>query len=113
MIGLSSYRAITAPIKEDTHDLEQSLKQMPAFIEEAICNQSLKGLIATYLSNDAIAVERAITKLVDGYLHEWVSDQRRRSKVYVTDTEILSDGIRMFREIAKVHPIGLPAERVK
>jgi hypothetical protein len=114
--GISSYAAINAPVEEDTSDLRKTLKQMPAFIEEAFGVESRKDFISAYLAGDAIELERAVHRMVNSYLQDWLEDQRKSlttRRVFTTDTELLSAGIRMFQETARRYPIGLPAERAK
>ena len=63
------------------------LAELPAFIEEALSNVSLKGIIAAYTSPPArgCGVGLAIYKAVTEYAEQWVDDWMARHPEPLTD----------------------------
>lgn len=59
------------------------LAELPAFIEEALSNVSLKGIISAYLSGAPV-----VTKIKDAtekYAEQWVDDWMARHKEPLSD----------------------------
>lgn len=87
--------------------LEATLMSLPAFVEEAIGEASLAGMIAAWQADDGIELQRQMTKVVTDYVASWVADYRKRQKVYTSEEQALRDGIAMFTETTRKWPIGL------
>lgn len=96
---------MNAVLRPDT--LESQLMSLPAFVEEAIGESTLAGMIAAWREGDAIALHREWTKVVTDYLDSWVADYRKRQPSRISEEQALLAGIAMFTETARKWPIGL------
>lgn len=98
----------SAILRPDT--LEATLMSLPAFVEEAIGESTLAGMIAAWQADDGIELQREMTRVVTNYLDSWVADHRRsvaNKTGRISEEQALRDGIAIFTETARKWPIGL------
>lgn len=96
---------MNAILRPDT--LESQLMSLPAFVEEALGESTLAGMIAAWRGGDGIELQRQMTKVVSDYLVSWVADYRKGKSVRISEDQALRDGIAMFTETARKWPLGL------
>lgn len=87
--------------------LESQLMSLPAFVEEAIGESTLAGMIAAWQEGDALELQRQFSLAVERYVETWVADYRKGKSVRISEDQALRDGIAMFTETARKWPIGL------
>lgn len=87
--------------------LESQFMSLPAFVEEAIGESPLAGMIAAWQAGDGIELQRQMTKVVTDYVASWVADYRKGKSVRISEEQALLAGIAMFTETARKWPIGL------
>lgn len=61
------------------------LAELPAFIEEALSNVSLKGIIAAYVARNHTLTVWAIEDATRTYAEQWVDDWMNRHPQPMTD----------------------------
>lgn len=67
------------------------LAELPAFIEEALSNVSLKGIIYSYKRGEAYGTWQAIHDAITGYAETWVDDWMERNQSPLFDSSNRDD----------------------
>lgn len=67
------------------------LAELPAFIEEALSNVSLKGIIGAYSSGHNWEIIRELDEAIHGYAEQWVDEWLTRNPSPLYDISDLDD----------------------
>lgn len=70
---------------ERCEEIEQALKNSPAFIKEAIGNGALDDLVDAYRDGDSLALDDALDDIVQDYLDRQVRYELVRQDYFASD----------------------------